>query len=219
MADDREHGKSTDGVSAPSEGTRDAASEPRLRLVRSTFTRLSSGFRIPQRSGDREFMEISDALQARLANGRLRIVPSEDATPAIGGVIERMRKLAEVADAGHPLTQASAELVGLVAELRAEVEHIERVRRGESSFGVADGSVMSASFSAVQRLVGAIARARALEGNLAAARSDHESLTQAEEALVLARAQALLEEGVARFTRGSPPRAAPVKSRLRPVFN
>jgi hypothetical protein len=222
MSKEREHRESVDGVKAPVDDARSTGDAPRLCLVRTSFTRLSSGFRIPERRADRELMDISDALQARLANGRLRIVPTEPIAPAstvLGGVIERMRKLAEVADGGHPVTQASYELGGLVAELRAEVEHLERVRRGEGSPVTEERAHVRASVSSLQRLVGAIARARALEGNLAAARSDHESISNAEEALVLARAQALLQEGVARFTQGGAVRAAAAKPRLRPVLN
>ena len=65
----------------------------------------------------------------------------------------------------------------------------------------------------MQRLMGAIARARAIEGNVAGAESDAEVVSRAEESLVLARAQALLEEGVARFTR------APSRPKARQLLN
>lgn len=189
--------------------------EPRLRLVRTTFTRLSSGFRVPEPPGGAPAMGISRSLSARLSGGAFREAPppAAESPSAIDGVLSRMRALAEVADAGRALAAASYERGQLVAELRAEVEGIERARRSGDAVEPLQASV-APSLVTMQRLIGSIARARAIEGNLAAARSDLESVSQAEEALVLARAQALLEEGVARFTQGTP-----VRPKLRVVLN
>ena len=192
--------------------------EPKDRLVRTSFARLSSGFRVTDPSDDRAVMELSDALQARLQT-RLRSGDTRHANaspPAMTSVLARMRTIARGVEGGAPLATANAELSELVAQLRAGLEAAENAderSRDRSSGDVGPNRRTSAALTIMQRLMGAIARARAIEGNVAGAESDAEVVSRAEESLVLARAQALLEEGVARFTR------APSRPKARQLLN
>lgn len=192
--------------------------EPKDRLVRTSFARLSSGFRVTDPSDDRAVMELSDALQARLQT-RLRSGDTRHANaspPAMASVLARMRTIARGVEGGAPLATANAELSELVAQLRAGLEAAENAderSRDRSSGDVGPNRRTSAALTIMQRLMGAIARARAIEGNVAGAESDAEVVSRAEESLVLARAQALLEEGVARFTR------APSRPKARQLLN
>ena len=192
--------------------------EPKDRLVRTSFARLSSGFRVTDPSDDRAVMELSDALQARLQT-RLRSGDTRHANanpPAMTSVLARMRTIARGVEGGAPLATANAELSELVAQLRAGLEAAENAderSRDRSSGDVGPNRRTSAALTIMQRLMGAIARARAIEGNVAGAESDAEVVSRAEESLVLDRAQALLEEGVARFTR------APSRPKARQLLN
>lgn len=188
--------------------------EPKDRLVRTSFARLSSGFRVTDPSDDRAVMELSDALQARLRSGDTR--HANASPPAMASVLARMRTIARGVEGGAPLATANAELSELVAQLRAGLEAAENAderSRDRSSGDVGPTRRTSAALTIMQRLMGAIARARAIEGNVAGAESDAEVVSRAEESLVLARAQALLEEGVARFTR------APSRPKARQLLN
>ena len=98
--------------------------EPKDRLVRTSFARLSSGFRVTDPSDDRAVMELSDALQARLQT-RLRSGDTRHANaspPAMASVLARMRTIARGVEGGAPLATANAELSELVAQLRAGLE-------------------------------------------------------------------------------------------------
>lgn len=195
---------------APSQLDERAAHQPNPRLTRSSFLRLSSGFVVTDPLNDRATMELSDALQARLA-GRAQTTLSEGASvstqaSSMSGVIARLRAVAERLETGAPFSAANVELSELIAQLRTGLE----VAGGKTSLGnrhslleFGPNGAARASISSMHRLAGALARARAIEGNLAGAGSDTEALSRAEEQMVLGRAQALLEEGVARFAQVS----------------
>jgi hypothetical protein len=205
----------------------DAPFEPPKRLVRTSFARLSSGFRVADPRDDRAVMELSDALQERLRSASERSAgersPSEagpslvdaHAPPSMLGVLARMRTLAEGVEDGLPISSANADLGELVSQLRTSLEalelHSKEPSRGPSDVGPAGDA--TATVHMMQRLMSAIARARAIEGNVAGAKSAVSAVSEAEEQLLLARAQALLEEGVARFTR------APFRPRARQLLN
>jgi hypothetical protein len=240
----------TDDRRPTTDTTEATPTAPRLRLVQTSFARLSSGFRVPARTADRDLMAISDALEKRLATRRLRVVPPPEEAPqaassevptlqrapdprapdspssdgpSLGSVIARMRRLAVAADGVAPGEAADHDLSSLLVELRREVEagripasvaSTLRTSVGQPGAPLHDVSHSgAAAASMMQRLMGAIARARALEGNLAAAASDPDVVSRAEEAVLLSRAQGLLEEGVSRFTQ------APTRPRLRPILN
>jgi len=251
---------------------------PRLRLVQTSFARLSSGFRIPERTGDRELMAVSDALQQRLADRRLRIVPPNadsrliadvppnadsrliaDVPPNVGPhaasprsaafrarplgrhadlefpavgpsdrgsgsasgerplgpVLGRMHRLAAAVEGSLPGGAAERDLGALLGDLRrqAESSRSESAQPRDAATDVGRSGNVVVAASRMQRLMGAIARARALEGNVAGASSDPDVVLRAEEQLMLARAQSLLEEGVSRFTQ------SPTRPRLRTILN
>ena len=206
-------------IRGPNEG---APPEPPKRLVRTSFARLSSGFCVADPRDDRAVMELSDALQQRLRSASEQS-PSEalpslvdaHAPPSMLGVLARMRTLAEGVEDGLPISSANADLGELVSQLRTSLEalelHSKEPSRGPSDVG--PGGDATATVHMMQRLMSAIARARAIEGNVAGAKSAVSAISEAEEQLLLARAQALLEEGVARFTR------APFRPRARQLLN
>lgn len=210
--------------------------EPRLRLVQTSFARLSSGFRIPARADDGELMAISSDLAKRLRESRLRVVPRGDGPPSeagtgrppavtgpssLGTVLSRLHRLA--ASSSEPSTcpengdgrqyEEDVDLSSVLHDLkRAAASSAARSEDPMEHPSAHRLDRVSAS-PMTQRLLNAIARARAAEANGAGASSDIEGVDHAEEQLLLVRSQALLEEGVARFTK------SPARPRLKLVLN
>jgi hypothetical protein len=182
-------------------------------LLQTSFTRLSSGFRVRDPIDDRPLMDLSDGLMERLRAYRETLPaspPEGGAAPAdLANVISRMRALAGEAASGTLPAAVNTELAALEAQIkevvgRDDADEIGRVldaRVGQAhDTASTTGSASPATGSMVHRLMTAIGRARALAGNIAAATTPAHEMTRAEEQAVLSRAQALLEDGVSRLT-------------------
>lgn len=192
-------------------------------VTHTAFTRLSSGFRVRDPPDERPRMELSEALVARLhayrEQAQLALGPAAR-SPEIDSVITRMRALAGEATAGRLAVLPSAEL----AELDAQIEEAAGNCRNADADSIAHaldaavavgkdvgfsaGGASPAGASRIHRLVAALARARALQGNVAAAASAASAITVAEEMSALYRAQNLLEDRVSKLTEALPPSPA-----------
>lgn len=146
--------------------------------------------------------------------------------PTMEGVLARMRMLAEGNRSASPVSAAGRELAGLIQQLRTNVVAAERevravvaseapasVERRRRDAGPDALGQAASAMGTMQRLMSAIARARAIEGNLAGAESELDAISEAEERLLLARAESLLAEGIARYTR------TPTRPRARQLLN
>ncbi|MSP23959.1 MAG: hypothetical protein EXR75_02105 [Myxococcales bacterium] len=211
-------------------------------LIESSFRRLSSEFRVSEFDPTGDAMDLSEAFVERIRqftrsprdgphSGARAHDENRNKKGEITTIIVRMRELAaEVASLDHglygfpPGDQEFAELRDAVQGFAGRVySHATGPPRssGRSGGDVGPrGTVGSAATGTlIQRLVSAIAHAQALRGNLAAASTTLEEITLAEEMMMLARAEALLEDGVARLSAGASRSRSPPPTANKQLLN